>query len=125
MSQISSPSLSSSVVRGPGGHLPPSRLSLRRSGSEASEVILRTLVLLKGFDLGRSLGEIFYKRVDNYIYISSYSLDILVFFSLSLFFFLSVWMDLLPCALWNFVIQLFKENISFMIFFSLHPLSSS
>lgn len=24
-------------------------------------------------------------------------------------------MDLLPCALWNFVIQLFKENISFMI----------
>lgn len=34
------------------------------------------------------------------------------------FFFLSVWMDLLPCALWNFVIQLFKENISFMI--SLH-----
>lgn len=122
MSQISSPSLSSSVVRGPGGHLPPSRLSLRRSGSEASEVILRTLVLLKGFDLGRSLGEIFYKRVDNYIYISSYSLDILVFF-FSLF--LSVWMDLLPCALWNFVIQLFKENISFMIFFSLHPLSSS
>lgn len=86
MSQISSPSLSSSVVRGPGGHLPPSRLSLRRSGSEASEVILRMLVLLKGFDLGRSLGEIFYKRVDNYIYISGYSLDILVFF-LSFFFF--------------------------------------
>lgn len=47
------------------------------------------LVLLKGFDLGRSLGEIFYKRVDNYIYISGYSLDILVFF-LSFFFFVSV-----------------------------------
>lgn len=57
---------SSSVVREPYYHLPLRATLTPSSGSELGD-ISRMLILFKGWV--RSLGEIFYKRVNNYIYI--------------------------------------------------------